>query len=242
MLIDVVQLPRDLTPDQVTGRTVVVFDVLRATTTMTAAIAVGVKEIRIQPDIGTVRIIAKNFGELAVLCGEQDCVMPDGFTLGNSPAGFVAEHAGRSVFMATTNGTRAILAAKSAKRMFTGALVNATAVAKAVVDAGNDVTLLCAGTDGRVALEDLLGAGAVLNAIEALGSPVVYGSDITLIARDLFAANRADLKAALIRTRGGTNIIRNGLQDDIDFCAALDKFNVVGEVDLNHLIVTRYAM
>jgi 2-phosphosulfolactate phosphatase len=241
MLIDVVQLPSELSHDHVHGRTVVVLDVLRATTTMTAALAAGVKEILVQPDLDTVRKTATAFGGLALTCGEKDCVMPPDFMLGNSPGGFVPTHAGRTVFMATTNGTKAIIAARQAARMFAGALVNAGAVARTVVATGSDVTLLCAGSDGRVALEDMLGAGAVLSAIEALGAPVLYASDVTLIARDLFTANRADLKSALARTRGGTNIIRSGLQDDIDFCAQLDALDVIGEVDLTNLRVTKLA-
>src|SRR5689334_18854020 len=124
MKLDVVFLPKELQPDQVRGRTVVVFDVLRATTTMTAALAAGVEAIRVYPDTASARRDATHIGlyPAPVLCGEENCLRPEGFHLGNSPAGFTkAEHAGHTVFMSTTNGTRAILAAKGAKLILIGA-------------------------------------------------------------------------------------------------------------------------
>jgi 2-phosphosulfolactate phosphatase len=241
MRVDVVQLPRDLTPPDVAGRSVVVFDVLRATTTMTAALAVGVKEIFVQPDLDAVAAAARAHGPAALACGERDCLPPVGFALGNSPGGFTADvAAGRTVFMATTNGTKAMAAARAAQRMFAGALVNANAVAGAVIDAGLDVTLLCAGTDGFVSLEDLIGAGAVLDALAAVG-PVVFASDVALAAHDLFLHARPNLRHALRRTLGGTNIIETGLSDDIDFAARLNAIDVVGEVELDRLRVIRWG-
>jgi 2-phosphosulfolactate phosphatase len=236
MLVDVVELPRDLSPAQVEGRTVVVFDVLRATTTMTAALAAGVKEIFVQRDLDEVVAAAAAFGPEAITCGERDCMRPEGFTLGNSPGGFTAAMAGRTAFMATTNGTRAIVAARMARRMFVGSLVNAAAVARAVSAARLDVTLLCAGSDGFVSLEDLIGAGAVLDRLAAI-EPIVFGSDVALAAHDLFLQSRPNLRESLRRTRGGTNIIRHGLEDDIEFAARLNVVDLVGAVELDRLRV-----
>ncbi len=55
MNIDVVLLPRDLHRAHLDGRVVVVFDVLRATTSMAAALAAGVKEIRVFDDLDAAR-------------------------------------------------------------------------------------------------------------------------------------------------------------------------------------------
>ena len=124
----VILLPRDLRPEDLRGRSVVVFDVLRATTTMTAALAAGVREIRVFGDLESARRAADAFHGSRLLCGESNCLPPPGFDLGNSPGAFNREtHAGRVAFMSTTNGTRAILAARGAHAIFTGALVNAAA-------------------------------------------------------------------------------------------------------------------
>lgn len=163
MQIDVVILPTLLLPAHLSDRVVVVFDVLRATTTMSAALAAGVREIRAFGDLGSAQSASAAFEGDKVLCGEINAVRPPGFDLGNSPAAFTAaKHAGRTVFMSTTNGTRAIVAARAAERMFIGALVNAAVTGRAVAKLGRDVTLLCSGTAGEVSAEDILGAGAVL--------------------------------------------------------------------------------
>src|SRR5688500_12125052 len=108
MNVEVVLLPRDL-PSDLTGRSVVVFDVLRATTTMTAALSAGVSEIRVFEQLDDAAREAKQFDGPRVLCGERKCLPPPEFDLGNSPGRFTAEqHRGAVAFMCTTNGTRAL--------------------------------------------------------------------------------------------------------------------------------------
>ena len=231
MRVDVVLLPAHLQPGHLAGRTVVVFDVLRATTTMAAALAAGVAEIRVFGSLADAARAAAAHGEGRILCGEENCLPPAGFDLGNSPGAFQPDlHAGRTAYMSTTNGTRAIVAARAAPVMFVGALVNASAVARAAAEAGRDVTLLCAGTGGAVAMEDVLGAGAVMAAMEHLTS-CAFDSDTALIARRLYDGARGDLRAALTASRGGLNVAAAGLPDDIDFAARVDSLKVVGFVE-----------
>jgi 2-phosphosulfolactate phosphatase len=229
MNVDVVLLPRDLPPLDGTGITVVVFDVLRATTTMAAALAARVSEIRVYPSTSLARTAGERQSDL-LLCGEEQCLPPAGFHLGNSPGAFAPDrHRGRTVAMSTTNGTRAILAAAGAGRMLTGALVNASAVARHVAKIGTDVILLCAGTNGQVAAEDIIGAGAVLHMMRPHGR-VVPQSDVADMAEDLFVCHRDDLASALRTSGGGRNVLAANLEPDIDFAARLDLLDVVGEV------------
>jgi 2-phosphosulfolactate phosphatase len=238
--LDVVLLPKHLEPRHLDGRTVVVFDVLRATTTMAAALAAGVGEIRVFGSLAEASAAAGRHAGARVLCGEENCLPPAGFDLGNSPGAFRADlHAGRTVYMSTTNGTRAIVAAREAAAVFAGALVNASAVAGAVAAAGNDVTLLCAGTGGEIALEDLVGAGAVMAALERR-TPFRSDSDTALLARRLFRDAAGDLGAALTESRGGRNVIAAGLLPDIHFAARLDALDVVGFVERQTLSVKRW--
>src|SRR3954469_16645695 len=100
MDLTVVLLPRDLRPEHLAGRAVVVFDVLRATTSMTAALVAGVTEIRVFGDLSSAQIAAQAFDSPRILCGEEKCLPPAGFDLGNSPGHFSpSHHAGRVAFM-----------------------------------------------------------------------------------------------------------------------------------------------
>lgn len=238
MDIAVVFLPRDLQPEHLAGRAVVVFDVLRATTSMTAALAAGVREIRVFGDLSAARAAAAAFDGppgTRLVCGEENCLRPAGFDLGNSPGAFdAAACAGRVAFMSTTNGTRAILTARGAGAILTGALVNAGAVARSLAALRMPVTLLCAGTNGRVAMEDVIGAGAVIDALTpADGPPAAWrlAGDTALIARHLFAAARGQLPRVLAEADGGRNVLAAGLGRDIDFAARVDVLGAVGMVD-----------
>lgn len=230
MQLDLVMVPSLLTQRHVRGRTVIVFDVLRATTSMAAALAVGVREIFLHPTLDAARSAAGPAGADRLLCGEEKCLPPSGFDLGNSPGAFISTHAGRTMHLCTTNGTRALIAAKEAAALLGGALVNARAVASAAIEKRLDVTLLCAVTNGEIAAEDVLGAGAVTHAL--LDRQVIdFDSDGPLVACRLFEARRTNLRAALAETRGGRNVAAAGLAADIDFAARLDVLDVVGAVE-----------
>jgi len=234
MHVDVVVLPRDLRPGQLVGRACAVFDVLRATTTMAAALAAGVSEIRLFGDLDSARSAAEAFGGRKLLCGESRCLPPAGFDLGNSPGQFTAIHRGTTLFMCTTNGTRALLAAVEAEVVFPAALVNAAAVAEALMNTGRDITLVCAGTNGEVAGEDMIGAGAVIESLK--------GSILTDQARKAsrsFIAARNDLPGALREFEGGKNVIAAGLEGDIEFASRLNSIDVVGIAGGNPLTVRR---
>src|SRR4051812_17496216 len=147
MKIDVVPLPRMLTDEQVRDRVVVVFDVLRATTTIAAALASGAREIRVFDSLDAAQAAWRQYNGDKLLCGESKCLPPPGFDLGNSPGAYQGKLVSdKTLFLSTTNGTRALVAARKAELLLTGALVNAASVAVALSNQLRDVTLLCAGT------------------------------------------------------------------------------------------------
>jgi 2-phosphosulfolactate phosphatase len=240
MKIQTLILPRDIQAESIAAQSAVVFDVLRATTSMTAALAAGVKEIRVFDSLDAAKTAADAFGQPRLLCGERNTLPPPGFDLGNSPGQFDAKkHAGMTVFMSTTNGTRAIVAAQRAAALFTGALVNAAAVARCLLTESRDVTLVCAGSDGQPSMEDLLGCGAVIHHLLELAQLDLTG-DLSRIALKLFETCRDNLPAVLADTFGGHNIRRVHLDADIAFAARLNVFDTVGKVQRDPLRVMTF--
>src|SRR5688572_28740877 len=137
MQVEVVCLPRDLKPEHIAVRAVVVLDVLRSTTSMIAALDAGAKEVRIFDSRDAARAAALGVADPKLLCGEERCRKPDDFDLGNSPGDFSRDRVtGRTLLMSTTNGTRALAAVRDAEQIFVAALVNAWSAAEALVDAG----------------------------------------------------------------------------------------------------------
>ena len=164
MKIDVFFTPVGLTPQDVQGRTVVVIDVLRATTTIAVALANGAKAVVPAGSTEEALRIAQNLeSEKVLLAGERKSQRIPGFALGNSPGEFTSEVVGgKTIVLATTNGTPALLAAQGAREVLTAAAVNFGVVVqrcRAVLEEHQDLAVLCAGRERQFALEDAFSAG-----------------------------------------------------------------------------------
>jgi len=227
-------------PGATAGGIAVVIDVLRASTTIVTALAHGAAVVLPRRSIDEARATtAARVG--AVLGGERGGVKIAGFDLGNSPAEYTADRvAGRAVVITTTNGTAALAACHDAAEVLVGAIVNraavaATARALATARGCDAIHLVCAGTDGHVTEEDVIAAGAILDAA---------GSDAELDAaacaarerfRELAAAGPAGLEARIATTfrscRGGENLIALGMEADLATAAAIDSLAVVPRLD-----------
>lgn len=242
-------LPSLVAAGALTGRTVVVIDVLRATTTIVQALASGAAAVIPCLEIEDARREAAALGTGALLGGERGGQPIEGFDLGNSPEEYSpARVRGRTIVMTTTNGTRAMLRCREARRVFVGAFVNFSAVCEALRGEAH-VDLLCAGTDNQVTREDVLFAGAVVDDIvqvvtaAATTSPLEL-NDQALIALDTWRAARKDLcqPAELIdrlrASRGGRNLIDIGHEHDIAIAADIDRFTIVPELHLQTWRIT----
>lgn len=228
MRIDVAFTANERGSPAVSGRTAVVLDVLRATSTIVHALVNGAK--RVIPVAAVEEAVAKK-NELgrdtALLCGERGGEMIPGFDLGNSPLEFTRDAvAGRTLVMTTTNGTPALLAATGAGACLIAALLNVEAVAQRVVERGDDVLILCAGREGRFALEDAVCAGVLVQRVRAVGRAPLRLDDGARAAITL-AGRGTSLETTLRRSAAGRGLRRIGRGDDIAFCAQLDLHNVV---------------
>ena len=228
------------------GGVAVLIDVLRASTTIATALANGAAAVRPVATIEEARRIAGRLGPAAVLGGERGGVRIDGFDLGNSPAEYAADRvAGRTVVITTTNGTAALATCAAAREVLVGAIVNRAAVAAvarrlAAAAGGNAVHLVCAGTDGAVTAEDVLAAGAILDA--AARDPAAADDALDVAAqaareayRGLAEGQTGDLPAALGRafrtSPGGSNLVALGMAADLGRCARIDALDVVPRLD-----------
>lgn len=231
-------------PGACAGGIAIVIDVLRASTTMVTALAHGAAAVRPVAEIAAARILAARLGPAAILGGERGGVRIDGFHFGNSPTEYTRERvAGREVVITTTNGTAAIAACSRARHSLVGAVVNRAAVANAarmlaIRDGIHDVHLVCAGTDGEVTAEDVLAAGAILDAAamdQAAAEDELDPASIAALATFRRLAAAADRQAAFVEAfataPGGANLIDLGMQADLPVCARLDEFSVVPRLD-----------
>ncbi|CAN5637300.1 2-phosphosulfolactate phosphatase family protein [soil metagenome] len=214
----------------VADRTVVVIDVLRATSTIIEALVNGARSVL---PVGGVDEAVRKADEIGrdavVLCGERDTQPIKGFALGNSPLEFTAERvAGKSLVMTTTNGTGALLAASAAARIYVGALLNMDAIARRLAADGEDALLLCAGREGTFAFEDALCAGRIARRIRELGSTVTGNDALRACLRLSRSAPNA---RGIGRTAAGTRLRELGRLEDVVFCAREDVHDHVPVLD-----------
>jgi 2-phosphosulfolactate phosphatase len=205
---------------------VVVFDVLRMTTTATVLVAAGLRSLWVVADVEAARSEAAARG--ALLFGERGGVAVPGFDGGNSPLEVRAERvAGRDAVLCTTNGSRAVASAGPVPVLL-GAVVNAAAVARRLASlAPARVRLVCAGTEGRVSNEDVAGAACVLAALVGIGVALDLDDAAVLAVR---AGSGADGVEALVRRAAHAHTLaRLGFADDVAFAARRDVFDVVPE-------------
>ncbi|MEQ8785168.1 MAG: 2-phosphosulfolactate phosphatase [Pirellulaceae bacterium] len=237
-------LPALTSPEELTDRVVVVIDVLRATTTITTALAHGALQVIPCLEVDEAReAAARQEGEV-LLGGERDGVKIAGFDLGNSPEEYTRSRvAGKTIVFTTTNGTRAMMACRGARRVLLGALVNFSAVCHELSRAAAEsrevgIDLLCAGTRGEVTREDVLLAGALVDELSRQFPLQLDVNDQADLAGDVWRTavqsmqGGEPLAEVLRRSCGGRNMLELGQERDIEIAARIDSLELTPVLDL----------
>ncbi len=208
----------------------VVVDVLRASSSIVTLLERGARQVVVAKDIDEARALSVRLPGY-VVCGEKDGLPPDGFAYGNSPSEFSRlDFAGRSVILATSNGTRILAALAEAPALLVGCLLNRTAAADAAVriarKRGLDVAVVCSAAYGgsTFVLEDALGAGAIVAAALRLPEPPL-ALDAARFARDAFVA-AGDTAQAVASAYHASDLVDVGLAEDVAYCGRLDVSRV----------------
>jgi 2-phosphosulfolactate phosphatase len=235
--------PALVDPADLRGRTVLVIDLLRATTTISYALAAGAKEVVPYVDVEEVRRAAdeaRRRGESVLCGGERGGRRIDGFDLGNSPREYTPEIvAGRRVLFTTTNGTRALDHARHAELILVACFANLSAI-EVVVKNAAAIDILCAGGAGSVIREDVVAAGAFVARLARACSATI--NDSALVARDAWLAGSRGLDfdspeltptlaASLAHGEHGRHLIALGYEEDLALCATVDSLEVAGVFD-----------
>ncbi len=231
MRVDVLFSPSQLTPALSFGRVIAVIDVLRASSTIAAALANGARNVVPLDSTEEVITRAKAFDRAEVrLAGERRMVAIPGFDLGNSPLEFTREAVeGKTVLLTTTNGTAALVTVQSARDIAVAAYVNFSAVCallRTALRGGTDVSIVCAGRDRQFSLEDAACAGRYARLISRRIAGVEL-SDGALAGGliDKLYGNRLDRLFA--ESENGRALIAAGFAADVAACAAIDSYPVI---------------
>jgi 2-phosphosulfolactate phosphatase len=214
------------------GKTVVIVDILRATSCMVAGLGSGVSSIVAVANLDEcLALRAEGF----VCAGERNGHRVEGFDLGNSPFEYMTTQVqGRKIAMTTTNGTQALVLSQSASQIVIGSFLNLSFLAHYLQKQPNDIVIVCAGWKGKFCIEDTLFAGALADKLSEVSDSE---DDSVLAAKDLYETARPNLYEYLLQSSHYKRLSHLEGGKDVEFCIAMDKFDIVPILQGREIIV-----
>ena len=233
MSLDIAFAPLGLTSTETGGRTVFVIDILRATTSMCAALSRGARAIIPVGSTEEALKLKQTLGSEVLLAGEQNCERIQGFDLGNSPLEMTEEMVkGKLVVMRTTNGTRALMGIQGAAAIYPAAAANiglAGRKAQEVYDRDRDLLIVCSGRENAFSLDDAYCAGRL--AVAAMGGRrrAKGLNDAALACLDLVRRYGERWDRPLRASRAGRELAKLGFGPDVEDSARPDAYPVLAQ-------------
>jgi 2-phosphosulfolactate phosphatase len=211
-----------------TGKTTVVIDVLRASSTIVTALSNGAREVVPVASVEfAVKVSGGMFGGQTLLGGERHTKKIEGFALGNSPLEYTPEVvSGKTIIFYTTNGSKAVVKARFSENLYICAFFNLDAVVKNMIKINKDFEILCAGRNNNYSMEDSVCAGKLVSEIVNLKP----GTELSDSAKACIALNKTFGKSTLAmlkETEHGKILLENGFNEDLKYCSKLNGSNIV---------------
>jgi 2-phosphosulfolactate phosphatase len=210
------------------GKTTVVIDVLRATSTIITAINNGAKEVVPVATIEfAVKVSGGMFGGHTLLGGERNTKKIEDFVLGNSPFEYSKEVVeGKTIVFYSTNGTKAIVKAKYSENLFICSFLNISEITKQLISLGNDLEIICSGRNNHFSLEDSICAGMLISKLQNHNNNLDL-NDSAIVVLTLYEKFGDNIVSAMRGSDHGKILIENGFESDIEYCSKLDMFDIV---------------
>lgn len=233
-MIDVAFTWQELKDRDLSNSVVVVADILRATTVMVTALTNGAQCILPQASEEAARAKHQELtaqGTSALLCGEREGFIIEGFDFGNSPREFLPETVnGKTIVHLTTNGTRALNQCIPAKQIYIAAFLNRLAAAHELVmhiEKQEDILLVASGKEGYFCLEDTICLGGIVDEIQSKFSTADLYTDAANAAKSLYQSYQPTLTESMQNFSHAAYLASAGLADDIPLCAVQDTSALV---------------
>ncbi len=229
MRVDVLFTPLQTDELSLRDKTIVVIDVLRASTTIITALDNGAREIIPVTSVErAVKISGRLFGDVVLLGGERNGKMIQGFNLGNSPGEYTEERVrGKAIVFSSTNGSQAIEKARYAQNLMVCAFANISAVAAALNELRRDFVIVCSGRDGTFSIEDTVCAGMLLHLVQERQESELILSDSAHASTVLYKAHSRNILKMVKNSEHGKYLAEIGFADDLKQCAQVDVTGIV---------------
>ena len=231
MEIDIQLIPFPPNSKVLLNQTVVVIDVLRATSVMIHAMSQGASEIIPVATVEEAFQMAKAFPKGSIILGgERESKKIPGFDLGNSPKEYVAEKVkGKKLILTTTNGTRAFHLVSIGREILVGSFLNIGAITQRCLELDKDLLIFLSGNEGNFSLEDTICGGMLIELITREKKKSISLTDASYCAQILYQRFQNKLLEAFHLSDHGKGLIRQGFEDDLVYCAQIDITDIIPE-------------
>lgn len=218
-----------LQTDRRTEASVIVLDIIFATTSMVAALESGVSRVVPALDLDEAERLVKAYPpESCVLAGEKHAESFPGYHSYEPLALIGPEMAGKTLVYATTNGTVALRRAHFFPDVYIANLRNGPAVVRHLLarrQSSADIVILCSGSRGHFSLEDFYGAGYIVHCLREMAGDALNYSDAAIAAELAFRG--ADSRDVLMVSRVGRMVCERGLERSVDYASQLGVCELV---------------
>ncbi|MCP4580991.1 MAG: hypothetical protein GY839_05195 [candidate division Zixibacteria bacterium] len=233
--------PAEMTGYDLESETVIVIDVLRGTTTITAALKAGALKVIPVTEIDKGIMLADEMGhDNVILGGNYNHQDVDGFDKANSPLEYTLDSVQRKTLIYCSNSMgEAINACRKARRIICACFNNLQAVLTAAKSLST-INILCAGRNGRFSLEDTVLAGMIIHHLTGEIDTDTGLNDSSSTARYLYYRHHRNILDTLKQSAQGQHLEKIGFSNDIEYAAALNTSNILPELSLDktHIIPT----
>jgi 2-phosphosulfolactate phosphatase len=225
--VDIIISAGDIKEKKVEDKTVVVIDILRATSVITTVLANGCKEVIPLLTVEEAMNLVRENSEQYILGGERNALKIEGFHCSNSPLEYSCELVkDKIIAITTTNGTRAIKGSEGARNILIGAMINGEAVARKAAELNNDVVIVDAGTYDEFSIDDFICSGYIIDCL--MGISHVELTDIATTAHYIYKGNQ-EIYGFIKHATHYKRIEELGLKDDLEYCCRKSIIDIVPE-------------
>ncbi len=240
MKIDIYSSHKNVLGRDLKNKSAVVIDVLRSTTTLLTAFNNGLKRfLVVDSPIDAPEYKQDLNNDRVLMGGTEDHQFITGFDAGDILEDYRASVVGgKELIYYNVDTSPAIRKGSAARHLFIGGFLNMHALAQTLVDAGDDVAIICAGTNGNFSIEDGLAAGNLVQAIRDLGKRPDL-SEYAFLLKNTYNTYKMDLLGAIQYSKTYQVLRPMGLEMDIKHALTQDAYDFVPLLYDNWLTVLR---
>ena len=222
-MIELYNIPAGIPDDIDDKRPIIVVDIFRASTSITAALAAGAERILFASSSEEASSIKSGHEGEVLLAGEREGIKIAGYDLGNSPQEMLPEAvAGKTIVFNSTNGTKLLRRFDRFENVALGSIVSLSATVEFLNRFDIDPVICCAGTNEKLTSEDVIAAGLIISRLNADPKDT---DDAAKMAIELVGDTEDHWKKTAAGSYHGRYLTTIGFGSDLDYCMTIDRFD-----------------